>query len=94
MDFNADILAAIISGIGGVLNWSNVVRLHKDRHVSGVNWWTNIYFMAAGCYSAFFLWHLHAHYAFFGTLVTVTANLAWVIQAFLFRNNRDLSKTR
>lgn len=83
----ADVIAAVISGTGGLFTWSNVFRLYYDKHIRGVNWWTNIYFMLAGCYSAFFLLHLHAQYAFMGTLVTVSANAAWVCLALRYRKN-------
>lgn len=84
MKDNTDFIAMCVSGFGGLLVWSNVYKLWKDKVVKGVNWFPSLYFMCGGCYSAFFLYHIHQHLAFYGTLITVCANAVWVTLAWIY----------
>lgn len=84
---HTDIIACFVSGIGGLFTWSNVYRLYVDRTFKGVNWLPTVYFTFAGGYSAFFLHHLHQHYAFIGTMITVSANLCWIILAYIYTHS-------
>lgn len=81
----ADLFAALVNATGGVFTWMNVYKLYTDKRVQGTNAWSFVYYGLASCYTAGFLHHLHAHFAFMGTMITATGNMTWAVLAFHYK---------
>jgi hypothetical protein len=72
---------------GGVVVWSNVRRLLKDRKVRGSYWPTAGFFAAFGLWSLFFYSSLQQPLSVLGGLVMTSGNVTWFTLAFQWRRN-------
>ncbi len=82
---NADTINASFELLGGVLTWSNVARLYKDRMVLGFDWRVAIFWTTWGLWNLFYYPHLEQWLSFAAGVVIVVANATWVAMAIYYR---------
>jgi hypothetical protein len=75
---SGDVINFLFELIGGILNWMNVLKLHKDKEVKGVFYPAWIFFAAWGLWNIYYYPSLGQWWSFWGGLVIVSANLYWV----------------
>ncbi len=81
---NGDLVNSGFELVGGILVWTNVRRLLRDREVRGVCYCVQAFFAAFGTWSAFFYASLAQHASLFAALVLASGNITWVILAMRF----------
>ena len=72
---------------GGLMNWTNVAAIWRDKKVRGVNVWASAFFTAWGFWNLYYYPHLNQWASFVGGLFIVSANAAWVYLAIKYRKN-------
>ena len=82
-----DLINGIFEAGGGWMLWKNVQRIRRDKQVRGVDWRVTIFFTLWGYWNAFYYPHLDQWLSFYGGLVIVLANTAWLYYAYKYRNN-------
>jgi len=75
---SGDVINFLFECVGGILNWMNVLKLHKDKEVKGVFYPAWIFFAAWGLWNIYYYPSLGQWWSFWGGLVIVSANLYWV----------------
>ena len=83
-----DIINGAFETLGGVMNWTNVWAIWKDKKVRGVNIWASVLFTAWGFWNLYYYPHLNQWASFLGGLVIVSANFVWIALAFYYRRKR------
>jgi len=83
-----DLINGLFESIGGLLNFTNVYRLAKDKTLKGVYYFPTIFFSVWGIWNLFYYPHLSQWLSFTGGLIIVLANLLWVYLAIKYRNNK------
>ena len=80
-----DLINAGFEGLGGLMMWTNVRALYRDKQLKGVNIWATVMFNAWGVWNLWYYPHLGQWVSFGGGLVIVSANSVWVWLAFRYR---------
>ena len=84
-----DLINGTFEAIGGIMIWSNVFMLLKDKKVMGVNVWATVVFNLWGIWNLYYYPSLNQWASFVGGLVIVSGNTFWVFLAYKFRTRRD-----
>ncbi len=79
-----DIINGCFELLGGILNFINVYRVYKDKKLSGVSLIPTLFFTLWGFWNLYYYPHLNQWWSFFGGLIIVIANLAWVALAIYY----------
>lgn len=80
-----DLVNALFEAAGGIMVWTNVRALARDRQVKGVNVWATVLFNAWGIWNLWYYPHLGQWASFAGGLVIVSANTCWIWLAWKYR---------
>lgn len=83
-----DLINGLFEFIGGLLSFTNVYRLWKDKSLKGVYYIPTAFFAAWGAWNLYYYPYLQQWLSFTGGLVIVAANVAWVSLAIKYRNNK------
>ena len=83
---SADTINASFELLGGLLTWSNVARLYKDRMVMGFDWRVAIFWTGWGLWNLFYYPHLEQWFSFAAGVVIVAANATWVAMVVYYRS--------
>lgn len=82
-----DLINGMFEFIGGIMIWSNVFVLLKDKKVMGVNVWATVVFNLWGFWNLYYYPSLNQWASFIGGLVIVLGNTSWVLLAYKYRKN-------
>jgi hypothetical protein len=80
----ADLINGGFEFVGGLLLGLNCLRLHKDKQLRGVSVLPTVFYSAWGYWNLYFYPSLDAWWSFWGGIVVVTSNTAWVVLAFYY----------
>jgi hypothetical protein len=83
-----DVINGTFELLGGILLFTNVVQLFKDKQLKGVRIIPTALFMLWGYWNLFYYPNLNQWYSFIGGLVVVAANTVWVILAIYYRKEK------
>lgn len=86
-----DLINACFEGGIGILGWTNVHALWRDREVKGTNWVLQFWVTAWGLFNLYYYPHLGQWLSFIGGLSIFGANAVWISSySYLrwFRNDR------
>lgn len=72
--------------VAGAVSSINVIKLMKDKKVSGVHWAPTLFFTTWGFWNMFLYSHLNLWFSFFGGLSMVVVNMAWLGLVWRYRN--------
>lgn len=81
---NPDYFNAFFEGVGALLTWMNVVRLCRDRKVSGVYWPVTAFWSAWGAWNIAYYPMLGQWWSAAAGLVLCVGNTVWVVLAVRF----------
>lgn len=73
-----DLVNALFEGFGGLMHWTNVRAIYRDKQIRGVNVWATVLFNFWGAWNLWYYPHLGQWASFWGGLVIVSANSVWV----------------
>jgi len=65
---NFDLINGSFELLGSFVLLTNVVKLHKDKHIAGVHWSPTLFFALWGIWNAFYYPHLEQWISFSGGL--------------------------
>ena len=82
-----DLINGLFEASGGLMNWTNVMALYRDKKVRGVNVWASVLFTAWGFWNLYYYPSLNQWASFFGGLVIVAGNTVWICLAYKYRKN-------
>lgn len=77
---SADLVNGLFELFGSFFLALNVLRLHRDKQVKGVNWMATAFFMAWGYWNLYFYPAVGALLSFYGGVAIVIVNTAWLGQ--------------
>lgn len=80
-----DLINGSFELIGGLLLWTNVRRILRDRCVHGINILPTVFFTAWGFWNLWYYPSLNQWLSFFGGLSVVLANVVWVVLTIKYR---------
>jgi len=80
-----DLVNGLFEAVGGIMNWTNVMALYRDKKVRGVNPWATGLFTAWGFWNCFYYPSLNQWFSFAGGLIIVAGNFVWVVLAIKYR---------
>ena len=80
-----DLINGSFEAFGGVLLCMNIVRILKDKKVSGVSLVPVSFFTLWGCWNLFYYPHLNQWASFMGGILVVLANTTWVLLAIYYK---------
>lgn len=76
----------------GIMQWTNVRALYRDREVRGMNVWSVVFFNVWGLWSFYYYaGYLWQPMSWLGNLAIISANLAWVGMAIRYRQRLPTS---
>jgi len=75
-----DIINGAYEFLGAPFIFLSVMKLHKDKKVSGVSWIHAGFFASWGYWNLFYYPHLGQWYSFIGGLLLVVVNTIWLFQ--------------
>lgn len=84
-----DLITGLVNTVAGLLVWTNVYRVWKDKQVKGANLLPAVYFTVAGSWQVYFLFSLHQLFAVVGGLTIMFGNLSWVLLATYYRYRKN-----
>ena len=64
---------------GAYFTWRNAYTLYRDKQIKGVYWPTTAFFSAWGIWNLFYYPALNQMWSFFGGIVLVIGNIAWLL---------------
>ena len=70
--------------IAGILLWINVIQLHKDKKISGVNIIPTAFFALWGYWNLYFYREVNCWHSWIGGIFVVIANTIWVCQMIYY----------
>lgn len=73
-----DLINAVFEFGIGLLGWTNVRALMRDKHVKGTNWMVQFWVTAWGAFNLYYYPHLNQWLSFVGGLSIFGANTTWV----------------
>lgn len=73
-----DLINAFFECAGGLMHWTNVLALYRDKQIRGINLWATVFFNGWGFWNLWYYPHLGQWASFWGGLVIVSANSVWV----------------
>lgn len=79
---------------GAAFTWRNYQQLRRDRQVHGVYWPTTAFFAAWGLWNLVYYPTLGQWASFFGGVLLVAGNVAWVGLAMRLRYSNNPAKGR
>jgi hypothetical protein len=77
----------LIESLGGLMGWTNVFAIYRDKKVRGVNVWASAFFTIWGFWNLYYYPHLGQWASFVGGLCIVSSNVSWVYLAYTYRKN-------
>ena len=80
-----DFINGLFEFFGSFFLAMNVVRLHKDKSVKGVDWRAVAFFMTWGYWNLYFYPAVDAWWSFYGGLAIVAVNTTWLGQMLYYR---------
>jgi hypothetical protein len=81
-----DLINGSFELIGAVVNWMSVYKLYQHKEYKGVYWPAFAFFGLWGLWNLFYYPHLDQWFSFLGGIALVSANIAWVLLAWKYRN--------
>jgi len=79
-----DLINGCFELAGSIFIWLNIKRLHKDKQVKGVNWFSVAYFAAWGGWNLFYYPHLGQWLSFIGGVSIFSLNIVWVYMLWYY----------
>ena len=76
-----DLINGTFEIIGGLMCWLNVVKILKDKSISGVYWHVQAFFSAWGFWNLYYYPHLGQWASFVGGVFLVIGNTTWTLLA-------------
>ena len=76
-----DIVNAMFQLGSAAMIWLNVVKIHKDKRVHGVVWYTFVFYATLGVWNIFFYHHLQQWWSIVAGSVVIFGNIAWCVLA-------------
>ena len=73
-----DLTNGIIESIAGVMQWTNVLALYRDKQVRGMNLWSVAFYCGWGLWGAWYYPNLDQWWSAVGNFVILSSNLAWL----------------
>ena len=73
-----DLINGSFELFGAACLWTNVIRLWKDKKISGVHWAPTLFFFLWGFWNLFYYPHLHQWLSFVGSMGVVVVNGIWL----------------
>ena len=72
---------------GAIFITLSIIKLHKDKFVSGINWLHPLFFLLWGVWNLFFYPHLSQWFSFAGGVAIAITNFIWVSQLIYYSRN-------
>lgn len=85
---NPDMINGIFELFGALFLILNVLRIHKDKKLSGVHWMPTVFFTVWGMWNLYYYPSLDQWYSFYGGLLIATVNTVWLLQIFYYSELR------
>lgn len=76
---NLDIINGSFEGIGAICSWANVYKYTQERIVRGIYWPSVIFYAVWGAFNLIYYPSLNQPFSFWGGLVLLLGNLAWIL---------------
>lgn len=83
-----DTINGLFELIGGILTWTNVARIRRDKQVKGMNLYPMLFITGWGFWNLFYYPFLNQTASFLGGCVILSANLTWLIYAYRFHETQ------
>lgn len=80
-----DLINAMFETAGGTMVWLNVLAIRRDQQVKGIEPWAIALMTLWGCWNLWYYPHLGQWASFWGGLVIVSANVAGLWLAWVYR---------
>jgi hypothetical protein len=80
-----DFLNGLFEALGGIMHWTSVLALARDKQVKGTNVWATVFFNAWGIWNLWYYPHLGQWWSAAGGLVIVSANSVWIWLAWKYQ---------
>jgi len=84
---NPDHINASFQAVSALLLITNVVKLYKDKKLSGVNILPTAFFAIWGIWNLFYYPMLNQWYSFIAGLLVVSVNTLWVSMAIYYKKH-------
>lgn len=81
-----DLINGIFEAVAGLMVWINVRVLIRDKTIKGVSLIPTAVFFLWGIWNLFYYPHLDQMFSFFGGILVVSGNLAWVALAMSYKH--------
>lgn len=75
-----DLVNGLYEALGGLFIGRNIIRLHRDKMVRGVDVWATAFFTTWGMWNLYFYPSVDCWLSFAGGCLIVLANTIWVGQ--------------
>jgi hypothetical protein len=82
-----DYINGLFEFIGSYFTWMNARTLYRDKEVKGVYWPATAFFSAWGIWNVIYYPALHQWASFFGGVVLVCGNIAWIILLITYKRS-------
>ena len=87
-----DIINGLFELVGGLMCWLNFRKILKDKKVNGVCWYVTAFFSVWGMWNLYYYPSLGQWASFYGGVVLVVGNTAWVIMALIYSRKANKNK--
>ena len=87
-----DTINAAFEFVGAAFTWGNFLKLRKEKEIRGVYWPTFAFFLLFGIWNLIFYSSLNQPLSTIAGAILCGGNLAWVIQALILKNHKQLAK--
>lgn len=85
-----DLINGIFETFGAVLCWGNVLRLYKDKYVSGISWTVQAFFASWGLWNLYYYPSLGQWASFYGGIGLALGNIVWVVMALHYQRSSKI----
>jgi hypothetical protein len=87
-----DQINALFEGIGSILIWKSITKLHREKIVRGVHWAPITFFGCWGLWNIYYYNHLNQWFSWIAGMSMVIANAIWIGQLFYYNWTENKNK--
>jgi hypothetical protein len=83
-----DMVNELFEFVGGLFLCLNCWRIHKDKQLKGVSFWSVFFFTS---WNLFFYPSMEAYYSFYGGILIALANTVWIGLVIYYKVHKPAS---
>jgi hypothetical protein len=85
-----DIVNACFELGGGLVNWTNVTALYRDKQVRGINWMSVLVFSLWGYFQLYYYPSLGQWFSLTCSLAITSANTTWLFLVIYYMRKNNV----